>query len=503
MFLPINQPYCRVALIFGLMLAVPVAPAGAASLSPTQMSQYTSIDPFSFILLEFGVIAILAVAGHIISRHYHLPAVLGELVIGIVAGNLLYWLDWSPVFYMLMHLGDAGQVFKSIWTSHLSVAETVANLYSSDQTTHNEFANRLAEIFTTHKSPTLVLLGAALWIFSNFGVFLLLFKLGLETKTTEIFTAAEPRAFLVSVAGTVIPFLLGLAASLWLQPEATASVHIFIAATLCTTSAAITAHLFTYLNRHQSQEAKVVIHAAFLDDIFGIFFLSYITDIVLREELNIAEIVGLFIYSAVIFVGIIVLGRRLIQYLPRVNNFDRSHPPILLPLLVVVIVSWLANVFDIGVIASAFMAGMILNNMSDERGFVKDLIVPLEKIFAPIFFVFVGMQVNLELFTEPEILWLTIVLLTAAVLGKAAAGFVTQREINRFVIGLGMVPRGEAVLTFISIGKILGIVNDTIFSVVAVIVLASSFVALWAINQFCAADCSEDGFIVKDESSAN
>ena len=192
-----------------------------------------------------------------------------------------------------------------------------------------------------------------------------------------------------------------------------------------------------------------------------------------------------------------MVGKRLINYIPRFYDFDETHTRLLIPLVVVVLVSWLADLFDIGVITSAFMAGMILNNMQDKRGLIQDLIVPLEKIFAPIFF-----DSSLISFSDPanpEILWLTIVLLIAAILGKAAAGFVTQQNINRFAVGLGMMPRGESVLIFISIGKILGVINDSIFSVITVIVLATNFIAPWAIKKFCTAHCLEDSFIVKDQ----
>ena len=114
-----------------------------------------------------ALIIILALVGHIFSRIYHLPNLLDELIIGVIAGNILYWLDLSPVFFMLMHMGDAGEVFKSIWTSNLSVAETVRNLYSMGQPETQVFDNRMIEIFSTKNSPMLVLLGIALWIFSN------------------------------------------------------------------------------------------------------------------------------------------------------------------------------------------------------------------------------------------------------------------------------------------------------------------------------------------------
>jgi len=141
---------------------------------------------------------------------------------------------------------------------------------------------------------------------------------------------------------------------------------------------------------------------------------------------------------------------------------------------------------------------MTLNNMQGTRDVTKDLIVQLERVFAPIFFVFVGMQVNLQLFADPEIIWLTLVLLIAAILGKGIAGFATRQKINNLAIGIGMIPRGEAVLVFISVGKLLGLIDDAVFSVIVVIVLASNFFAPWAIKRLCAAKCHENSFVVKD-----
>lgn len=484
---------------FILLMTSIISPVNAADeFTPEMVKQYASMDPFSFILLELGLIIILALIGHILSRHYQLPKMIGELLIGIVAGNILYWLDWSPVFYLLMHLSAASEIFTSIWTSNLSVGDTVAYYYAPDQPDTMEFANRLSKVFTSNESPGLILLGVALWIFSNIGVFLLLFKLGLETKMEEIIEAAEPLAFLVSIVGTIMPFFLGLFAGIWLLPDASTATHIFIAAALCTTSVAITSGMFTYLNREQSREAKLVIHAAFLDDIFGMFFLSYIANLVLEDVLSTSEIIKMFFYSAFFFVGIIFLGKQLVKHIPKYYSFNKSHTRLLVPIIVMVLVSWLANLFNIGVISAAFMSGMILNNIQDKRGLIKDLINPLERIFAPIFFVFVGMQVNLQQFSDSEIIWLTVVLLFLAILGKGISGFVSKQNINHIAVGMGMVPRGEAVLIFISIGKLLGAIDDTIFSVIVVIVLATNFIAPWVIRKLCTVNCYEDSFIIKN-----
>ncbi len=478
-----------------IILLLIAGPAGAKELSTQIIHQYSKIDPFSFILLEFCAVVTLAVIGHIISKQYRIPTLVGALVIGIVIGNILFWLDLSPFIYMLMHLADAGEIFKTIWTSDLSVAETIIRYYVNDNPESSEFANRLSQIFTSSQSPALILLGVALWIISNIGVFLISFKLGLEIKIQEIVKSAEPLAYLISIAGTLATFFLGLSVVNWLLPDMDIAKQIFIAAALCTTSAAITTSIFTNVSREQSREAKLVINAAFIDDILGIFFLSYIANIVLGDTRTISQMISLLLYSLIVILAIFFLGRWVTRYIPKIYNFDEPHSRLLVPVMMVVFVSFLTNLFDIGIVSSAFIAGLILNGVHDKVGLIKDIIGSLEKLFAPIFFVFVGMQVNLRQFLDGETILLTIALLMATIAGKIAAGYISRQRFNNLAVGLGMVPRGEAVLISISIGKILGLVDDSIFSVIAIIVLITDFIAPWAIDNLSAKYEASDFFI--------
>jgi len=112
------------------------------------------------------------------------------------------------------------------------------------------------------------------------------------------------------------------------------------------------------------------------------------------------------------------------------------------------------------------------------------LIQPLETIIVPIFYVFVGMQVNLKIILEPKYLFLTLLLSLAAIIGKLATSFVARGSLNYMLIGLGMVPRGEAVLIFISVGKILGVIPDSIFSVLVIMVILTNFIVPWGLNRF-------------------
>jgi len=225
---------------------------------------------------------------------------------------------------MLMHMGDASEIFKSIWTSNLSVADTIASFYAPAESESKAFADRLSVVFASRQSPALVLLGMGIWMFANFGAFFLLFKLGLETKPEEIIKSADPTAFLVSFVGTLAPFFLGLGGSFWLLPENSVPEHIFVAAALCTTSAAITMTMFKKINRQHTREAQLVTQAALIDDIFGVFFLAFIANIVVGDTQSIPEILSLFVYSAIVFAGIIVLGKWLVKYIPDFLQLRRN-----------------------------------------------------------------------------------------------------------------------------------------------------------------------------------
>ncbi len=464
--------------------------AGANEISTESIQRYATKDPFSFVLLEFGFITLLALIGHIVSHHYQWPKMLGELLIGIIVGNILYWFDFSPVFYLLMHLADASEVFKSVWTSDLPIADTIQNFYNSDDAETAAFAEQMLKVFATDQSPALIIVGISIWLFSSFGVFFLLFKLGIETSPEDILKKAEPAAYLVSLTGTLLPFLLGLGFSLWLIPELNTAEHIFLAAALSTTSAGLASHLFAKVHQFNSREAQIAIQAAYIDDISGVFLLGFIANVVLSNIVGLPAIIAFFIYSLVIFLLIIFIGKAIVRYIPHYYRFTETHTILLVPLAMVVLVSWLADIFSIGQISSAFLAGMILNKLQDKRDIIKGLISLLEKIFAPAFFVFVGMQVNLELLADPSMLLLIVCLFLAASIGKIAAGYASLQHIDALAVGIGLLPRGEAVLIFISMGKILGVMNDAIFSIITIVVLLTNFVTPWVLRYFCSHYCT-------------
>jgi len=149
------------------------------------------------------------------------------------------------------------------------------------------------------------------------------------------------------------------------------------------------------------------------------------------------------------------------------------------------VLAWMANLAGLATIIGAFTAGLIMHDAyfrhwGHEREHtvsIKDLIMPLEVILVPIFFVLMGIQVKLETFLSSQVLMLSSGLLVAAVVGKLLAGLGASRGNNRWAIGIGMLPRGEVGLIFAAIGKSLDVIDDALFSAIVLMVIFTTLLA--------------------------
>jgi Kef-type K+ transport system membrane component KefB len=165
-----------------------------------------------------------------------------------------------------------------------------------------------------------------------------------------------------------------------------------------------------------------------------------------------------------------------------VKRLDLIEAKMFVSFLFVMVLAWLANLVGLATIVGAFTAGLILHdayfkhwgNHADHQFSIKDLIMPLEVILVPIFFVLMGIQVKLETFLSWHVVTMAGGLLVAAVIGKVASGIVTGRGVNRIAVGIGMMPRGEVGLIFASIGKSLGVISDALFSAVVLMVIVTT-----------------------------
>ena len=153
--------------------------------------------------------------------------------------------------------------------------------------------------------------------------------------------------------------------------------------------------------------------------------------------------------------------------------------------LFVMVLAWVANLAGLATIIGAFAAGIILSDhyfhdhedSNSKFVSIRELIMPLEVILLPIFFILMGIQVKFESFLSWPVVVTAAGLLVAAVLGKLASGLGVSRKTSRLVVGVGMLPRGEVGLVFAAIGRTLGVIDDAIFSAIVLMVVVTTLIA--------------------------
>lgn len=325
-------------------------------------------------------------------------------------------------------------------------------------------------------------------ILAELGVLLLLFEIGLETDLREMFRVGTA-SLSVAAVGVALPFLFGFA--YWAYaPHAESGgttdltmAAIFVGATLTATSVGITARVLSDLGQMHTEEAKIIIGAAVIDDILGLVILTVVSGMAAGTTvtaLGISRVLGVavgFLVFAVL-VGRFVAPRLFdlvvrmrVRYVLLVSAFAFA-----------LALSASAALIGSALIIGAFAAGLILSG-TNQFDTIEHEIRPVASIFTPIFFVSVGASVNLTLLDPTRegaagVLGIAAALTALAIVGKMAAGWAAPwAKSRRIVVGVGMVPRGEVGLIFAEIGRRTGILNEAVFSAVLLMVMATTFVA--------------------------
>jgi Kef-type K+ transport system membrane component KefB len=430
-------------------------------------------------LLALGFVVLVAMVGRWLADLLHQPAVLGELVIGVVAGNVGYWLGISA-FSLVMHLGDAGPVFNKVFEENKTVKEAARETFPPQEMEKGGRGDTVVRLLTGKEAGKNITLGFGLWLASSLGVILLLFLVGLESSVEGLLKVGA-KASLVAVVGVAAPFGLGYLASRWLLPDESDATHLFLAATMCASSVGITARVFKDLGLLQSKEAQIILGAAVIDDVLGLIILAVVSGIAVSGSVELGEVARITLLSAAFLGVVMILGERLVRKLvPVMSYLDRHHVKLLFPLALAFLMAWLASQIHLASIVGAFAAGLILSEKffgtHEGSATIEESVAPVEKLFAPVFFVLTGMQVNLESFLDPTLLGLALVLIVVALASKAVSGAVAGADVDRLSIGLGMVPRGEVGLIFAAGGKSLGVVSDSLFAALVIVLMVTTLV---------------------------
>jgi Kef-type K+ transport system membrane component KefB len=443
-----NQRIAKNSIIAILFLAVitlssPVFAAGPA--------EETKIFSNTFLLI--ALILIFAKLVNLVQR-FGLPVVLGELLVGIVLGNL-YLLGFN--------------FFEAI--------------------KHNLIIKFLSEL----------------------GVVILLFQIGLESNIKKI-SQVGFKALLVAILGVVIPFVSGTyLIGPFFFPSLSFNGYLFLGATLTATSVGITIRIFRDLGKTNTKEAQIVLGAAVIDDILGLIILAAVSTMVTVGSVN-TGMIGLIVAEAIGFlVGAIILGQLSAPILGKwfAKFHNGAGMKFTLAISFGLVFAFLANSIGLAPIIGAFAAGLILDpvhfryfndpelvndikkNIADApnefkkkmnqlinsyaRRHVEDLIEPIGYFVIPVFFITAGTNVDLKPLFNFSIISIALLVAIIAILGKVISGIAAGKA-NKLIVGFGMAPRGEVGLIFATVGKSLGVIDNETFSVIIVVLILTTLI---------------------------
>lgn len=428
-------------------------------------------DPVAPVLIALVFIGFSAAIGGRLMRAMGQPAVLGELLVGMVVANVAYYFR-EPVITVLREGATMNTVIRTALEQSLSLPEAARRTLPEGPHT-----DLLVNILGGPNGAIAVNIFDFVDLLSRIAVIVLLFLVGLETSVKEMRKVGFS-ATLVAIVGIVCPFALGLV-SMWLvMPEAPLEKDIFIGAILTATSVGITARVFRDLRQTQREEAKVILGAAVIDDVLGLMILAVVSALVVSGTVSLAVLGSITVKAVVFLVGSIGIGvwvtPRLVK---RMAKLDIENVKLLFGLGLAFLFSWLANSMGLATIIGAFAAGLVLEEffLEELKGHsLRDALSSLETLIVPVFFVLMGIQVKLETFADPSVILMAAVLTVMAIIGKVVSGFVLPSRFDRLSVGIGMMPRGEVGLIFASIGKGLGVVDDAVFSAVVIMVMLTT-----------------------------
>lgn len=388
------------------------------------------------VFLQIATILVAARLGGEIATRLGAPSVIGELVAGIVLGpSVLGWLEI------------------------------------------NEMIQLLAEI----------------------GVIMLLFEVGLETDLGRLARAGH-KSVIVAVGGFAIPFVLGYGVSFYafgLDP----TVALFVGGTLTATSIGVTVRVLRDVGRQNSAEGQIVLGAAVLDDILGVLLLAFLFNFSSTGELDLAGTAQLTILIVAFFLFAPVAAKFVAYVMSHYRQLAQL-PGLVATMIVSLILlsAWVAHEVGAPELLGGFTAGIALSrrfmlplgislrrNARFSREVEQDM-KPIVQLFTPIFFVAVGLSLDVTAvdWLSPFIWTFSIGFAFIAITAKIAAGYLLWREhwLMRTAIGMAMVPRGEVGLIFAELGRAAGLFDDSTYAGIVLVIAYTTLLSPFWIKLF-------------------
>ena len=339
---------------------------------------------------------------------------------------------------------------------------------------------------------------AVINLLAEIGIILLLFEVGLETDIGRLVRSGG-KAATVAVAGFIFPFILGfmLSHSVFSLPLLQS---LFVGGTLTATSIGITIRILSDIGRHRSNEGQIVLGAAVLDDLLGIFLLAVLFQLSTVGSVDVYSIGRIVLYVSIFFFAAPVVAKMIAPLIKHFHN--RSDIPGMIPIVLVAVVLIFASTAKlVGApeLLGGFVAGVALSRRfflpfgaalhmdPDFTQHVHNEMKPIIHLFTPIFFVMVGLSLDLRAVDwSSGFIWaFSLSIAAVAILGKLGGPWVIRESVPaRIAIGMAMVPRGEVGLVFAELGRVGGIFNQEVYAGMILVILYTTLASPFWIKRF-------------------
>ena len=380
------------------------------------------------LLIDIAIVLLAARFFGELAQHYRVPPIIGEIFAGIIIGpSLLGWVEPSDPFRLL------------------------------------------AEI----------------------GIILLLFEVGLETDLQRLAKAGKKSA-MVATVGFILPFIMGGAASYYLF-GLPLLVSLFIGGALTATSIGITIRILSDLGRHKSHEGQVVLGAAVIDDLLGVFLLAVLYEFAMSGSVELANSGKIILYVGGFFIIAPILAKMLSPVFKKYHDY--SELPGMIPIMLVsIVLLFAASAHIVGAphLLGGFVAGIALSrrfvlpfaaSLDVDPDFTQKIsreMNPIIRLFTPIFFVMVGLSLDLNAVDWTSAwIWafsigMAIIAIAAKIIGPVLA---CDNVPMGFAVGMAMVPRGEVGLVFAELGRLAGIFDASVYAGMILVITYTTLAA--------------------------
>jgi len=334
--------------------------------------------------------------------------------------------------------------------------------------------------------------GPLLKVLAEIGIMLLLFEIGFETDINKLKDVGIQSSIL-ALGGAVIPFSLGFTIS-YLFLDLSLNASLFIGGTLTATSIGITMRVLKDIGIATGKRAQIILGAAVMDDLLGILFLVFVYDYISTGEVSMVHTGKIFAFIMIFFLLTPIVAKAVAKLMRHLSFKRRVHgfiPSFIISLIL--LFSYIASFLGIPEILGSFAAGIAfsrrfiipfasyLHPNEDDRDFLehlRDRMHPIIYLFSPIFFVYVGLSIDLSVidFSSMHFWIISSLLIFMAFIGKYAAALLVpgMNLKDKTFLGLSMIPRGEVGLIFAELGRTTEVLDNEIYSILILVVVVTT-----------------------------